>query len=150
MTELSYILPANEESNEDTELFIGTVQINTVHQIQNDSIEILTFNDHHVEFKLDTGAKANIISKHVFDKLELNDSSLQKQRSNWSHTAELKSHPHVIKTLECAAKSLTCHFYSGCEYSSNSRKECMYRYWIHYARTLGEIGLVEGKPSEIV
>lgn len=77
-TFVSYILPADEESNEDTEHFIGTVQINTVYQDQNDWIEILTFNDHHVEIKLDTVAKANIISKQVFNKLDMNDQQLTK------------------------------------------------------------------------
>lgn len=89
--------------------------------------EILTFNDHHVEIKLDTVAKANITSKQVFNKLDMNDQQLTKTHVKLVRYCVTEITPKVIKTLECAAKSLTCHFHSGCEYSRNSGKECMYR-----------------------
>lgn len=68
-----------------TELFIGTVHFNTVDQDKNDWIETLTNNDHNVEFKLDTGSHANIIPKHVFDKVGIKLSTAHKHKGKISH-----------------------------------------------------------------
>lgn len=71
-----------------------------MNQDQSDWIQTLIINDHHIHFQLDTGAQANIISKHVFDKLNLNDYTSQRQALSLLHMAKLK-----LKTLECCVRS---------------------------------------------
>lgn len=89
------------------DLFIGTVQINRVNQDQSDWIETLTINDHHVDFKLDTGAQANIIPKQVFDKLKLNDQQLTKTRVKLVTYGGIGIISRLWNVL-CAAKCMTC------------------------------------------
>lgn len=64
----------------------------------------MTITDHYIDLKLDTGTQANIISKHVFDKLQLNDQQLSKTRVKLVTYGGKEITPKGMKTLECSVR----------------------------------------------
>ncbi|XP_056017509.1 uncharacterized protein K02A2.6-like [Ostrea edulis] len=97
-------VPPNADSDADTELFIGTLLVNKVDQDRSDWVETLTINDRKVEFKLDTGAQGNIIPKHVFDQLELDDHQLKNTKIRSVAYGGHKIKPKGTKILECSVR----------------------------------------------
>jgi hypothetical protein len=95
-------VPRDMNSDEETELFIGTLHVNSVDNDKSDWTETLTINDHNIVFKLDTGAQANIIPKLIFDKLDLPGQQLTKTKVSYGGT-EISS--EGAKSLECSVRS---------------------------------------------
>jgi hypothetical protein len=97
-------VPRDMNSDEETELFIGNLHVNSVDNDKSDWTETLTINDHNIVFKLDTGAQANIIPKFIFDKLDLPDQQLTKTEVRLVSYGGTEISSEGAKSLVCGRK----------------------------------------------
>nr|XP_022295054.1 uncharacterized protein K02A2.6-like [Crassostrea virginica] len=97
-------VPYDVNSDVETELFIGTLHVDSVDPDKSDWTETLTINEHSVVFKLDTGAQANIIPKHIFDKLELPDKQLTDSKVRLVAYGGTEITAEGTKILECSVR----------------------------------------------
>ena len=97
-------VPHDVKSDVELELFIWTLHVDSVDPDKSDWTETSKINEHNVVFKLDTGAQANIIPKHIFDKLELPDKQLTNSKVRLVVYGGAEIIAEGTTTLECSVR----------------------------------------------